>query len=219
MKKLFSSLKIKLNSFFKRIWEKCVRAYMTLRAHIIEMYQNFIAWHGSLEKRKQNRVTVLILSLVIIANYLMICYHTGKNPASIFPSLPVLDFRDKVSIYIPSPDGSLLKESRLIDKDSSTEDFIKRLTVLVIQGSSFENTRAMTPIRGSVRKAWVYDGECYIDIRFEILEPDAPSIPGSEKLFRQALEKTILLNIKGIRKVLVLENGIPDKNMWDLSSI
>jgi hypothetical protein len=192
---------------------------MELRAFIILKYREFVTWHGSLEKRKQNRATVLILALVIIADYLMICYHTGKNPASIFPSIPVLDFRDKVSVYVPSPDGTILKESRLIDKDTATEDFIKRLTGFVIEGSAFENTRSMSPIQGSVRKAWVYDGACYIDLRFEILEPDAPTVPGSEKLFVQALEKTITSNVKGIKKVMILENGIPGTNLWDTSSI
>jgi hypothetical protein len=194
--------------------KESLRRYRQFRTYVIERYRAFMLWHASLELRKQNRITLLIISLVLICDYFMICGLAGKNPASIFPSLPVLDFRDSVTIYLPSTEG-LLKEKRLIEIPESNEEYISRLTRFVIEGSAFENTRIMTPIQGDVRKVWIYNEECYIDVRLETLASDAPIVAGSEKVFREALTKTITDNVKNVKKVLVLENGIPNKNLWE----
>jgi hypothetical protein len=192
-----------------------VKKYFEFRTWVIATYNDYMARFHALDLRRQNRVIVLVLSLVFIGDYLMICYHTGRNPAGIFPSIPVLDFRKKITVYIPSPDGAILKETRLIQKSDDTEEYIKRLTRFVIDGSSFENTRPVTPIQGSVRKVWIHDQTCAIDIRLEQLEDDAPVMAGSENLFREALSKTIIENVGGVKSVIVLENGIPNKNIWE----
>jgi hypothetical protein len=215
MKKRILHIKNSVKKSVKQGVKESRRRYKQFRAYVIERYRTFMQWHGSLEMRKQNRITLLIISLVLICDYFMICGLAGKNPASIFPSLPVLDFRDSVTVYLPSAEGSLLKEKRLIDTPSDNEEFIRRLARFVIEGSAYENTRVMTPIQGDVRKVWIYNDECYIDIRLETLESDAPIVAGSEKIFREALTKTVTDNVKNIKKVLVLENGIPNKNLWE----
>jgi len=215
MKKRVLHINNSVKKFVKRGAKEYLRRYKQFRAYVIERYRTFMQWHGSLELRKQNRITLLIISIVLICDYFMICGLAGKNPASIFPSLPVLDFRDKVTVYLPSAEGSLLKETRLIDTPSSNEEFIRRLVRFVIEGSAYENTRIMTPIQGDVRKIWLYNDECYIDVRLETLASDAPIVTGSEKIFREALTKTVTDNVKNVKKVLVLENGIPNKNLWE----
>jgi hypothetical protein len=196
-----------------------VQSYLDFRTWIIASYVGYMARFHVLDKRRQNRIIVLVLSLVFIGDYLMICYHTGRNPVGIFPSIPVLDFRKEITVYLPSPDGAILKETRLIQKSGNAEEYIKRLTRFVIDGSSFDNTRLVTPIKGSVRKVWIYESTCLVDIRLEQLEDDAPVMPGSEKLFREALLKTIMENVKGVTNVIVLENGIPNKNIWETLTI
>jgi hypothetical protein len=192
-----------------------IKEYRSFRTWVIAAYYGYMARFHALEVRRQNRVIVLILSLVFIGDYLMICYHTGRNPAGIFPSLPVLDFRNQITVYIPSPEGTILKETRLMQKSDNTGEYIKRLTRFVIDGSAFDNTRLATPIQGSVRKVWIHDETCVVDFSLELLENDAPTMAGSEKLFREALSKTIIENVGGVKSVIALENGIPNKNIWE----
>lgn len=174
--------------------------------------------YHALDQTGKNRVIVLTLALIIVADYLMISYHTGRNPLNIFPSLPVLDMRDKITVFIPSTDGQLLKENRIVQKSDDHETYIKRLVQFVITGSMYENTRVMTPIRGFVRKVWVHDKICVIDFWPETLEDDIQTIPGSEAAFREAVKKTVMENIPQINDVIILENGIPNKSIWETSA-
>jgi len=49
------------------------------------------------------------------------------------------------------------------------------------------------------------------------LRDDTPVIPGSEDNFRAALEKSITENIPSIKRVVVLEKGVPLKRLWEVA--
>jgi hypothetical protein len=216
MKTFFSRIRDKIKSLCKRI--KIVLSAKTARAEaFIQLkYNKYKARYDALDKRRQNRVLVLTLSSIFLADYLMICFLVGRNPINIFPSIPVLDMRDEITVYLPSPDTvEPLKETRKVQKNDDKIEYIKRLTRFVIEGSYFENTRAMTPIDGNVRNVWIYEGTCVVDMRLDTLDPEAPLVAGSEIKFREALKKTIIANIKGVTNVIVLENGIPEKDIWE----
>jgi hypothetical protein len=203
----------------QRAGEKTLTAtrlyYREIEKTIIEKYNLVRARFNALDRKRQKRIVILAVSLIIIADYLMICFHTGKNPVDIFPSIPVLDLRDEIVVYLPSPQGTMLKENRLIQIPDNREIFIKRLTQFVTNGSAYENTRAMSPIKGNIRKVWIHDGTCVIDMWLESLDDDAPIIQGSEQLYRDAVKKTVMKNIGEIRDVIILENGIPGKKIWE----
>ncbi|MGL4369425.1 MAG: hypothetical protein ACRCUT_07120 [Spirochaetota bacterium] len=219
MKKFFKNISDSIKSFFIRLIKTAKEQYLSLRKKVINKAEDYYRRYKALEPRKQNRVLVLTLAIIFFGDYTMACYLIGKNPVDIFPSIPVLDFRDEVTIYLPSPDGDeSLKETRLVDKGDSDEGYITRLVHFILAGSNFENTRMMTPIEGNVRKVWIHDGICVIDMRLESIDPEAPLVKGSERKFRTAVEKTIKENIKGIHRVFVLENGIPEKNIWENAS-
>lgn len=172
----------------------------------------------SLNKKGQNRLILLVIAGLVIVNYLMITYHTGHNPLDIFPSLPIIDTRDKITVYLPSEDGTFLTETRKIEISDNKTDFAARLVRFVTAGSAFENTRAISPIQGIVRAVWFNESTCIIDMANESRDEDAVLIPGSEELYRQAVEKTIIKNINGVKKVIILENGITGRIMWDFPS-
>lgn len=197
--------------------DKTIRGYDKLEEKIITQANIYRTRFNALTPVKQNRTIVLILSLVLVADYLMICLHTGRNPIDIFPSIPVLDMRDEITVYVPSPEGKILKESRLVDISDDEEFYAKRLVHFVTSGSAFENTRTMTPIQGNVRKIWISEGTCVVDFWLETLDDDAPFTSGAENLYHEAITKTLTENIKSIKKVIICENGIPGKNIWDTS--
>ena len=216
-----------MKNFFRRIGTLVSNAFSNARksasdrisrteTYIAERYRSCEAKYLALETKKRNRVFVLALSSILILDYLMICFLVDRNPINIFPSIPVLDMRSEISVWLPSPDSAEpLCEKRRIQKSDNTAEYIKRLTRLVIEGSHFENTRALTPIEGNVRTVWIFDGTCAVDMRLDPIDTDAPFVAGSEAKFRDALTRTIMHNVKGITKVIVLENGIPGKDIWE----
>ncbi|HNX60020.1 MAG TPA: hypothetical protein PKK43_13045, partial [Spirochaetota bacterium] len=59
---------------------------------------------------------------------------------------------------------------------------------------------------------------CVVDFWLETLDDDAPFTSGAENLYHEAIAKTLTENIKSIKKVVICENGIPGKNIWDTSA-
>ena len=180
---------------------------------IIGLYMKYI---NRADIRQRNRRILLLASSVIILDYLLICYHVDRNPLDIFPGIPKLESREEVTVYVSDLDGkSLIKETRLTDTDDTKENFALELVNFVVKGSNFENTKVAIPIQGNVRKIWFFGNKCVVDFRFEILPDEIEVIPGSEETFRKALEATIKANIKGVDEVIVSENGIPLKKIWE----
>ena len=89
-------------------------------------------------------------------------------------------------------------------------------------GSQFENTMLNVPARFIIKKIWIVDSEngggktCLIDLMPVIIDKDVVVVKGSEQMFREALEKTIIETVPGINRVILLEKGVPDKKLWDI---
>jgi hypothetical protein len=172
------------------------------------------------DSKKRNRFYLLVFTIMLVSDYLLYCYHVEQNPLVIFPPFPILDQRDEVEIVIPDIDGkSLLNETRLMQRSETTEGFITQLVYEVAAGSKFENTRLTVPIQCIVRTVWILDSVCYIDLRMEYLEDDVPIIPGSEENFRNAISQTVSKNIDGIESVTIIENGIYNRSLWEISRL
>jgi len=41
-------------------------------------------------------------------------------------------------------------------------------------------------------------------------------VKGSEQMFKESLEKTITENVPGIKKVILLEKGVPFRKLWEI---
>ena len=168
-----------------------------------------------MEKIEKTRTLVLVISLLLIMDYLLFCYHTGKNVFDVFPSIPVLDSREEISVYLPDDTAqNIISEKRHILRNDNPNEYAHSLFNIVVKGSRFENTSNIVPITMHIRKVWVSGNNCYIDISHASLKENAKVIEGSEAGFRKALEKTITSNIPSIKHVTMLVNGIPDMRMW-----
>jgi hypothetical protein len=170
------------------------------------------------DRIERNRILVLLISLALIFNYVVFCYHTEKNIFDIFPSFPKLESRDERTVYIPDTDGkTLLKETRLVPEMDDRNEYVRLLFKMVAEGSNFENTSMAVPTSFVIRGVWFFEDTCVIDLGLATIRDNAEIIPGSEANFRQAIDKTITENIPSIKTVLLLERGVPGKNLWEVA--
>jgi hypothetical protein len=170
----------------------------------------------SLERVDKNRYLVLLISLLLFLDYFMFCYHARKNIFDIFPSIPLLDNKIDISIYVPDRDGkSIMKEPRRIIEYKSEDDSIRTLYKMVVRGSDFDNTQDIVPLKTFIRNIWFHEGKCVIDLAVFESEETVRVIPGSENSFRKALEKTILENVPSVKSVVLLVDGISERTMWE----
>lgn len=219
------SLKEGLKNTFHAIAGKAEKQYGALKIFIRVKKDEFIALVErklAAPARERNRFILLSLSLVLFADYVMICFHTDRMVFDIFPSLPSLENIQKVKVYFPSPDGRIACENRQIPDLDGKERIATLLLKEVREGSRFENTRLMVPVNMVVKKIWIREEEpgkeiCVIDIEPVVIKGDISVIPGSEKLFREALSKTITENIPSIKEVVLLEKGIQRQPLWDVN--
>lgn len=168
------------------------------------------------DRTKRNRFILLIFSLMITGDYLMFCFHAGKNPLAVFPPFPVHDSRPYVKMFLPDLDGdTILEEERRLFLSGTEEQNVKAILTAIARGSLYENTKPAVPVRLLPRKIWITKGECIIDLAYIVYDEKYTFIPGSEKLFQEAVLKSITANIPGIQKVTFVNNGIYGKPLWE----
>ncbi|MCL1910902.1 MAG: hypothetical protein FWG13_01705 [Leptospirales bacterium] len=170
-----------------------------------------------------NRRLIITLASIFFLDYIMFCYHTGRNIFAIFPSVPPISLQREITVYLPSLDGkTIIDEKRKTVSFESEERFVQFLVDSVAKGSLFENTAMTVPAEINIRKVWIleksagHDGKdiCAVDCEPIILESGIKPLPGSEELFKKALTQTITANIPHISDVVLLAGGIPDRKFW-----
>ncbi len=214
MKQRALIFKKQAHAFYEVQIKKRARAAMSMvRAEFIEYP----------DTKERNRRLILLFTGIFIADYLMYCLHTNKNIVEIFPEIPSLAQEKKVPVYLPALDGvTIIRETRAIPVYDSEEKTVKLLFELVVKGSIFDNTSMAVPAGIFVRKVWIHGSGtgnrtvCIIDLEPAELRPSAVVIKNSERLFLQAVEKTITVNIPSIKSVQVLEKGVPGTALWEL---
>ncbi|HPP50021.1 MAG TPA: hypothetical protein PLO73_08620 [Spirochaetota bacterium] len=207
----------KLKTAYKKYKEKTWLLYNTLIEQCRHYYTAFVELvvNPQADTKKRYRMVLLAVSILCIIDYAAISVLTDKNIFDIYPSLPALDTRETIDIFVADLDAkSILKETRQVLLPQNNESKVRRLVKLVAEGSEFENTRAIAPIDIVVRHVWFYDTTCIIDCELGTIEGQVPYIPDSFKAFNKALEQTISRNIPGITRVVLLEHGIYGKNLW-----
>ena len=218
---------IKFKSAIRNIHIKEV--YLNLKKLSIEKYSGYrLRVMETIElmkrdRKEKNRIMILLVSALFLIDYAMVSYHIDKNLFDIFPSFPVIESKDSINIYIPSEGcKEIISEKREIDTDVEKDILVKKLVALVAEGSYFENTSSNVPVKLLVKNVWITPDEngggdvCLIDISPVILEREIAIIAGSEKMFRDSLEKTVKENIPGITRVLLLEKGVPFRKLWEI---
>ncbi len=175
------------------------------------------------DKREKTRITILLVSAVFVIDYAMVSYHIDKSFFNIFPSIPAIESKDRINIYIPSEGcKEIISEKREINTDVDDEIMVKKLVALVAEGSYFENTASNVPVKLLIKNVWLTQDEngggrvCLIDISPIVLEREIPIVPGSEKMFKDSLEKTVKENLKNITRVVFLEKGVPFRKLWEI---
>ncbi|MBP8083917.1 MAG: hypothetical protein KAZ87_12015 [Spirochaetes bacterium] len=203
----------KIKKLYRIISDKIDRAIDFICSPFVNLYNKYL---NSSDLRSRNRKILLFAFSLVMLDYLFICYHVDRSPFDLVPSLPHIDVRNEINVYVTDLDGkSVLKEKRLVDKGSSDKEFAYKLVSFVFAGSKFENTRLAVPVSGKVRNIWFYEGKCIIDLRTEIIKSDIEIIPSSEETFRKALSQTITENIPSVKEVIIAENGIPNRKLWE----
>lgn len=214
----FSEIKSKVNESYSRLKSFAINKYEIFKAEIaatkIRMAEDV---------REKNRIILLALSFLFVFDYLMVSYHIDKNIFNIFPSIPALEDKRTVNIYIPSEGcKEIISEKREVYSRLEGENLVQRLFDLVADGSYFENTSENVPAHFLIKKIWLVDGEngegkiCVIDLSPATLDKDMIVVKGSEQMFRESLEKTITENVTGIKKVILLEKGVPFRKLWEI---
>ena len=175
------------------------------------------------DRKEYNRVMFLSITGLCFFGYLMLCLLTEKNVFNIFPPVPAIKENRKINIYIPSEGCTgIIQEQRRVFSDIDEDKLVHRIFYLVAAGSQYENTMSNVPAKFIIKKIWIVDNEegdgktCLIDLMPVILEKEIVVVKGSEQMFREALEKTIIENVPGIKKVILLEKGVPYKKLWDI---
>ncbi len=190
--------------------------YSHIKTRIEADVERLSAWYGSASKRDRNRFLILLISLLFIMDYLMFCYHADKNVFNIFPSIPLLDTKSTIKVYLPDVDGkSILREIRKVDVQDEKEEHIKSLFNMVVQGFYFDNTSHLVPVNTFVRKVWVYGDQCVIDVDLSEIKDDVKVVPGSEETFKKALDQIIRENVPSVKSVQILVNGLPGRVLWE----
>ncbi len=128
----------------------------------------------------------------------------------------MLKHNNKVNIYLPDTDGkTILKETAELSIPDNSEGYAELLIWKIIKGSSVENTSSAVPVDIFIRKIWFSENFCIIDLLTSGLSADKRVISGSEKIFKESLEKTITENIPSVKRIVILDRGIPGRNLWE----
>ncbi len=173
------------------------------------------------DKKERNRFYILLFSLIFLVDYLIFSVHVDKNVLDIFPTIPVFEERIEAEVFLPSLDAkTIIKEKRSIPCFSEDERLVKYIFNTIASGSHFENTSMLVPVELLVRKVWfIYEKGsnekiCAIDVEPDFIRMDVGVIPGSEVRFREAVEMTVKKIIPGVREVVIMKKGLPDKKLW-----
>ncbi len=197
---------------------KLLRGDISMRLAPLLKYANEYRARIESNRVEKNRFLLLLISLLLVFDYVLFCYHADKGVFDIFPSLPALDEREKRTVYLPDIDGrSILAEKRRVLVSKNREELVRRLFKIVVGGSMYENTSMAVPVDPCVRAVWFQGRTCIIDVAPMTIREDSPLITGSEANFARALEKTITANIPSIKTLMLLEKGIPGKPLWEVS--
>ncbi len=181
---------------------------------LIRLKRYFIKVRSDVKER--NRFMMISLSLLFILDYLMFCFISDRNPLKIFPSIPLLNNEKSVNIYLPNIDGKhIFKEKREISIPDTNEGFALSLIEKIIRGSVTENTSIAVPADIFIRKIWFYKDTCVIDMVPSLPDDKTNIIQGSEKVFKESIKKTITENTTSVKKIVLLERGIPGRNLWE----
>ena len=211
------------------IKNKIISAFVKLKVAALHIYNNIKKYisdtKAEMEKneREKNRIYILAVSSLFLFIYAMFSYHVDKNVFNIFPSIPPLEDKKSINIYIPSEGcREIITEKREIYSKLENERLVEKLFRLVCTGSYFENTSKNVPVDFLIKRIWIVDQEngngkvCVIDLSPIILDRDIQIVKGSERMFKEAFEKTVTDNMPEIKKVILLEKGIPFRKLWEI---
>ena len=170
---------------------------------------------------EKNRFLMIALFSLFIFDYLLFCYISARNPLNIFPAIPLMEQKRQVKVYLPDIDAkTILKEIREISVPETEDGYASILIDIVIKGSNIDNTSISVPINLFKRKIWLTDDLCIVDFDPSLVKDTADRkkiIANSQSLFRETLEKTLTENIPTIKKIILLERGIPNRSLWPQS--
>lgn len=112
-----------------------------------------------------------------------------------------------VDLYFPGPSGRLFAERREVPASTASEARIRTLVENLITGPRAAGLSSPLPGEVTVRQVYLMEGNVFLD--FETPERTLPPASGSqhELLTVYSLVNTVLLNIEGAERLVLLWNG------------
>ncbi len=164
---------------------------------------------------KNRRHLALLLSSLFVFNYLMFSYLTDKNIFDIFPSFPVIEQKNEITVFLPAIDGkSEIQEKRKVIDFKNSENYIQFLFYIVVKGSMYNNTSIAVPSEMIVKKVWINKGKCIIDVESIVQKSQGVKTLDAEENFKRVLAKTITTNLPKIKSISITVNGVEDSRIW-----
>jgi len=165
--------------------------------------------------KESKRLFIVFLSCLFVLNYFMFCYLTDKNVFNIFPSFPIVEEKKEIKVFLPAIDGvTIIQENRKIAKFNNDQSYIQYLFYTVVKGSMFNNTSMTVPVELIIKKIWVHENHCLINLEADMLKKQLKNSNKYEENFKKALTKTIISNISNIKSVSLSKNGIEGVPIW-----
>lgn len=172
------------------------------------------------DSRWRRRVNLVAIGTILVIDYLLISALADKNVFDIIPSIPKLEQRQAVTLYVPVfHSDELSSEKVLMDTYKSRERTIDFIVNRVLAGSRYENTAPFVPVDILLKNVWLTGDNnttCVLDFQVSHLEAGRKVIPGSEKKVIQGITRSIQSVFPEITSVLVLNHGITGVPLWEL---
>ena len=107
---------------------------------ILKKFKNYIK-KTSIDSSERNRFLMIAISSLILLDYFLFCFISNRNPLMILPSIPLIEHKKDINVYVPDTDGiNIIKESRSISIPENKEGYVRLLIEKIIKGSNIENT-------------------------------------------------------------------------------
>ncbi len=168
---------------------------------------------------EKNRKFILVTGILLLVNYLLFRALTLSNPLDIFPSFPVIDKREMITVHMPRLHGKEITPEKVSSALFDTNERKARfLAEKVLAGSRYENTAILIPVNLLIKKVWITPeggGTCVVDFHVSSRTGETHLIEGSEKRIKEALTRTLVSNIDGVNHVVFCRQGIPSVPLWE----
>lgn len=164
---------------------------------------------------EDNKKPLIIISAMLIFNFLTFFYFTGKSPFHlILPSFNEETQLENIEIYLPNSSYSrFVKDKRKMYPYKKTTHKVEAIFEELASRPIHDNTLRAVPSGIELRRVWIYDKIAYLDFSKNIQKVKIKS-PDIEKFFIFGLTRSILENETSLEGIKFLVYGREIDILW-----